>query len=66
MKELGRGLLVEDSHDMGIVFLGSTGQIGGSVVRDTKPQPNGLFGDGVAVATVDGARANVVLHGSSC
>jgi hypothetical protein len=58
------GLLVEDSHDMGIVFLGSTGQVSGSVVRATKPQPNGVFGDGFAVATVHDARANVAVHGS--
>jgi hypothetical protein len=50
----------------------STGQIGGSVVRDTKPQPNGVFGDGlrsrpltVRAITSSGFNLSGVAHDDS-
>ncbi len=59
-----QGLLVDDNYDFGVVFLGSAGVVSGSVVRNTHPQADGLFGDGFAVSMTDGARGSAVLHGS--
>ncbi|MEJ7728531.1 MAG: right-handed parallel beta-helix repeat-containing protein [Polyangiaceae bacterium] len=56
-----RGVLVERSREMGIAVLGADASLEGVLVRDTEPNGDGRFGDGIAVAGETGpARADLV------
>jgi len=48
---LARASLVEHSHDVGVAVFGSEATIESCLLRDTKPDAAGLFGDGVMVTS---------------
>jgi len=57
---LFHGCLVEQSEQLGIAILGSDASIESSVIRDSRANSNGYFGDGVLVMSEDGpARATL-------
>jgi hypothetical protein len=54
---------IEDSFDFGIVIFGSDVTVEGTAVRRVRPDMNGLFGDGIALAS-EPLSATAVLNGS--
>ncbi len=75
-----RSSLIEDNHDVGLLIGGGDAIVDASVIRTTAPRASdGLFGDGIVVATVaaptsatitrtrieDSARAGLAIFGSS-
>jgi hypothetical protein len=58
-----RNVLVERSAEMGLGIVGAEVRLEGLLVRDTRPNGEGRFGDGIMVARGDAA-ASVMLLGS--
>jgi hypothetical protein len=48
------GSVVEDNHEVGVLFLGTSGSVLGTIVRRTVPLPNDRFGRGITVQQVAG------------
>jgi hypothetical protein len=57
-----RGLLVDASHAVGLYIVGSDANVEASIVRSTSAQvADGLYGDGIAIASFGGAQGAATL-----